>query len=653
LELDFAINRDGLVEPSHAATYAALGAWIRGCYGTALAATNGSLGALDDQLTLSLAQPTLVDRVVIQEQLELGQRIRNFTVESQHAPGGPWLPYGGGESVGHKRILLLENRSVVALRLHVTARMAATLEPVVANFAAFAPCSTGTDNPDAALKADDDSARGAQGGIRFNFPRKTRHGIKQDVPFGSSMVLQRGPMTARVWGTVARNITARPTDITGGTVAAGAAAVAGTVEHDDVVISVKLLSSAGRVLASASATVTANGTWSVELLPLSPTLNATLVASTSSSDDHHGGGGSSVKLTDIAVGDVYLCSGQSNMGFQLSSSASWVHNTSGARFYDLSLLRLMATTTEALLDDDEEAEEGRPQGELREGSGAQPAGQWARSNATVAGPFSAICWYAGARMLAEAAPLPAGEGGGQLAIGLIEAAVGGTPVQFWESLAAVDGCAAAVANNETGGAANLYAQYVQPLGALGLRGIFWDQAEQNMNVPNPHHNEAHHENTGQILADAYSCMIQQLVTEWRAQFHAPTLPFVYVELCLGDIWYDVGHMAMWMAQRGAAKLPSVGFATTTDIEQMVHAPNKTEVARRLVLEMNRIAQTPTRAPPGGPSHGPALTSAVRAASAGTVTLTFENSSKEMRVRHATFLPLVIVLMHGDRLYLDS
>ena len=123
-------------------------------------------------------------------------------------------------------------------------------------------------------------------------------------------------------------------------------------------------------------------------------------------------------------------------------------------------------------------------------------------------------------------------------------------------------------------------------------------------------------------------MIQNLIIEWRAQFHAPTLPFVYVELCLGPIWYDVGHMSFWEAQRAATKLPAVGFATTTDIEQMVHAPNKTEVARRLVLEMNRLAQTPTRMP-AGPSHGPALLSAVKAA--GTVTLTFENSSKDMQV----------------------
>ena len=326
LELDFAINRQGLVEPTHAKQYAALGAWIRACYGTPLAATNGSLGG--DQLTLSLGttaaqqqqqqqQPRLVDRVVIQEQLELGQRIRNFTVEAQQAPGGPWLPFGSGESVGHKRILLLTNRTVVALRLTVTARMASALAPMIANFAAFAPCDdTGLSVAPAAealggtaLKSDDAVAvasghkeaairESAAPAIAFNYPRRgtSKQGgaVRQDVPFGSSMVLQRGPLRARIWGTA----TAGNTTTDAGT---------------GMTVSVQLLSAAGGVLASASTAVTANGTWAVALPPLLPTLKATLVASMSTSGGGEArGGGSEVsaRLTDIAVGDVYLCSGQ-------------------------------------------------------------------------------------------------------------------------------------------------------------------------------------------------------------------------------------------------------------------------------------------------------------------------------------------------------
>ena len=37
LELDFAIDRSGRVEPSHAALYKAFGDWRRSCYGTPVA----------------------------------------------------------------------------------------------------------------------------------------------------------------------------------------------------------------------------------------------------------------------------------------------------------------------------------------------------------------------------------------------------------------------------------------------------------------------------------------------------------------------------------------------------------------------------------------------------------------------------------------
>lgn len=64
-----------------------------------------------------------------------------FAAQSDSGGGGTW---GAGESVGHKRIVLFgENRTVAAVRLTVTARISDKLAPVVANFAAFAPCRSG------------------------------------------------------------------------------------------------------------------------------------------------------------------------------------------------------------------------------------------------------------------------------------------------------------------------------------------------------------------------------------------------------------------------------------------------------------------------------------------------------------------------------
>jgi alpha-L-fucosidase len=109
MELAMAINRDGLVEPSHAAVYKQLGDWVRECYGNA---NNNGLAVwsskqkqgqnhsvllndgdgdefIDDdgnwrlKLKLSNSKSSksfAFDRIVLQEDISVGQRIRNYTI---------------------------------------------------------------------------------------------------------------------------------------------------------------------------------------------------------------------------------------------------------------------------------------------------------------------------------------------------------------------------------------------------------------------------------------------------------------------------------------------------------------------------------------------------------------------------------------------
>lgn len=77
LMLDFAPNKDGLINPDQVERYAELGAWIRGCYDHPLAsweATGPTATA-----TVSLSGTTgPFDRVVIRENQTAGQRIRGY-----------------------------------------------------------------------------------------------------------------------------------------------------------------------------------------------------------------------------------------------------------------------------------------------------------------------------------------------------------------------------------------------------------------------------------------------------------------------------------------------------------------------------------------------------------------------------------------------
>jgi len=147
IEMDFAINRDGLVQPEHAALYKGFGDWLKSCYGgpptfagQAAASTTAVLTASASTLVLAApAGSTLaIDRVMLQEDQADGQRVRTFEVQYLGA-GGAWLPLSAGASVGNKRIDLL-GKTVSAAQFRLTVTKAAAWPVSITNFAVFKHC---------------------------------------------------------------------------------------------------------------------------------------------------------------------------------------------------------------------------------------------------------------------------------------------------------------------------------------------------------------------------------------------------------------------------------------------------------------------------------------------------------------------------------
>ena len=132
LELDFGINRDGLVDPKHVQRYNEFGDWIRGCYDAPLHEANVTGGTL----ALGPFPATSVDRIQLREDQRAGQRVRAYTVEAQ--VGGQWVPFAEGTGIGNRQIDLHGEPVVcTGMRLTVTAALA---EPIITQFAVFRPC---------------------------------------------------------------------------------------------------------------------------------------------------------------------------------------------------------------------------------------------------------------------------------------------------------------------------------------------------------------------------------------------------------------------------------------------------------------------------------------------------------------------------------
>eukprot|EP00041_Stephanoeca_diplocostata_P039734 m.1637621 g.1637621 ORF g.1637621 m.1637621 type:complete len:471 (+) comp25984_c0_seq1:180-1592(+) len=136
MELDFAIDRTGGIDPEHSTRYFEFGNWIRACYDKAVGASSWQL---TNSVVLDLGKEgATIDRVIVQEDLSRGQRITGYTVEVLAPKSSTWETFTTGSSVGHKHISIADHSSTVAqIRLNVTGGVAL---PANVSISAFAPC---------------------------------------------------------------------------------------------------------------------------------------------------------------------------------------------------------------------------------------------------------------------------------------------------------------------------------------------------------------------------------------------------------------------------------------------------------------------------------------------------------------------------------
>jgi sialate O-acetylesterase len=145
---------------------------------------------------------------------------------------------------------------------------------------------------------------------------------------------------------------------------------------------------------TATATTDANGKWSIKLkaMPVNAKGQAMTIA-----------GKNTVTLDDILVGDVWVCSGQSNMEFSTSSAINAQKEIAAANFPMIRLLKVRKDTSPVPLED--------------------CSATWATCSPETVGGFSAVGYFFG-RDLQQLLNIP---------IGLVGTYWGGTPVETWTS----------------------------------------------------------------------------------------------------------------------------------------------------------------------------------------------------------------------------
>lgn len=275
-----------------------------------------------------------------------------------------------------------------------------------------------------------------------------------------------------------------------------------------------------------------------------------------------------VVFSDVLVGEVWLCSGQSNMQWSMKQSTeiedpdAWNEHLGGLVDSNIRMLTVPANAVE---------EPAR--------NFSQPTG-WQTCSPDVISDFSATAFYF-ARALRESERL------GDVPIGLIDSSWGGTPGEAWVSRAALDQQESLAPllthwdeisdnNRPQHRPGNLFNGMIAPLIPYNIRGVIWYQGEANVG-----------------RARQYVTILKTLIEDWRARFGQGDFPFYIVELApfrYGN--RDPQALAeLWIAQQAATELPNVAIAPSTDIGNPadIHPKNKETVGQRLGnIARNRI-----------------------------------------------------------------
>ena len=297
-------------------------------------------------------------------------------------------------------------------------------------------------------------------------------------------------------------------------------------------------------------------------------------------------GKNSITVSDILMGDVWVCSGQSNMGMSVKGSNDSENEIANANYPNIRYCQVPLT------------------GALTEQTNTN--GSWVLTTPAVAGNYSAAAYFFG-RELHKDLDVP---------IGLIGTAWGGTAIESWMSQSATElsetytklnndwkadlvksgDVMASYFNNRgagrvekpntkrgVGGAPNIpsfnYNSMIAPLWRFGITGAIWYQGESNAG-----------------RAYQYRDLMQTMIIDWRNQFKQGEFPFIITQLANFQAREAEPSDNAWAELREAQSLASaemnnVGIATIIDIGDAkdIHPKNKQDVGYRLAQSALDIA----------------------------------------------------------------
>ncbi len=274
-------------------------------------------------------------------------------------------------------------------------------------------------------------------------------------------------------------------------------------------------------------------------------------------------------LENVVFGEVWLCSGQSNMEWPVRKTPDMRGELKGELNKNIRLYCTGRTFT------------AEPQKDVPTQKKFTP--KWSVCNARDLKGFSAV-GYGFGKELQEALNVP---------IGLIDASYGGTPIEGWLSAEYLTNNPKVAAQakklrhkNWKKRISYLHNANIYPIRHTTIAGVIWYQGCSNVSS-----------------CGTYQNLLTHLVKSWREEFRSPEMPFYIVEIAPHNYGGINGARIREAQARVAARTKNCEIVITNDQNQIpgdIHPPKKAEVAHRLAQcalgGYYKVSKAPFRSP---------------------------------------------------------
>lgn len=262
-------------------------------------------------------------------------------------------------------------------------------------------------------------------------------------------------------------------------------------------------------------------------------------------------GYNTIVFDDVLIGEVWLCSGQSNMEWSFRSGIeNGDEELKKADYPEIRFFSVKHQTADG------------PQLDLN--------GQWVVCKPETAHDFSAIGYFFGRKLHQEL----------KVPVGLVNSSWGGTPAEAWTSPEAINADETLKKDAENMkqvpwgpvGVGKIFHAMIKPMVPFKIAGVLWYQGESNvMNAKN------------------YSILLPALITNWRKEW-GHEFPFYFVQIAPYIYGQPEEGVLLREAQRRSLEVPNTGMVVTSDIGNIedIHPRNKIDVGLRLAnLALNK------------------------------------------------------------------